>query len=483
MKPPSVRVRLVLWYLAVIAPATLVLALGSWWLVRRSVLDATDGNLRARVGGAREFIHSMARLPASEVEDEFQEYAELTRGDALLEVTGGSGTVFCKPTLAGWDAIDPDRSLSSAEAIVIADRTLQGKPYRVAGSEMRAPEMTYRILVALPMARADDALARFEWALVALLPAVLLVAGAGGYWLSGRALAPVDRMTRAVREISVRNLDRRLDVPPTDDELGRLAVTFNDMLARIQATVAEITRLTAEASHELRTPVSLVRTTAEIALDRERAAPDYRQALGEILQQAEQMSTLVDNLLTLARADAGVEPREATGVNLGELAADVARTVEPSMRAQSLAFHVSLPVAPVEITGHEESLRRLLLILLDNARKYTPPGGDVTLAVAGSTAGGAAITVTDTGIGIDPAERAHLFDRFYRGAAARQRAADGSGLGLSIARTIVRRHGGTIAIEAGPGGRGCRVTLTLTGTTGTTGATGTRNLLAPVDFD
>jgi two-component system, OmpR family, heavy metal sensor histidine kinase CusS len=462
VKPPSVRVRLVLWYLAVIAPATLVLALGSWWLVKRSVVDAADGNLRARIRGAREFIRGMARLPESDVEDEFREYAELTRGDALLEVTAGSGTVLCKPTLAGWDTIDADQTLSSADAVVMANRILEGRPYRVAGATMQTPQSTYRILVALPMERADDVLDRFEWALAALLPAVLLVAGAGGYWLSGRALAPVDRMTRTVREITVHNLDRRLDVPATDDELGRLAATFNDMLARVQATVAEITRLTAEASHELRTPVSLVRTTAEIALDRERPAPDYRQALGEILQQAEQMSTLVDNLLALARADAGVEPQEAASVDLRALAAGVAHAVEASMRTRALTSHLDLPDAPVDVIGHEASLRRLLLILLDNAARYTPAGGEVTLAVAGHAAGGASIDVVDTGIGIDPAEHPHLFDRFYRGATARERAADGSGLGLSIARSIVERHGGTIAIGAGPGGRGCRVTFTLT---------------------
>jgi two-component system, OmpR family, heavy metal sensor histidine kinase CusS len=460
VRPPSVRVRLVLWYLAVLAPATLVLALGSWWLVKRSVVEAADGNLRGRVGGAREFIASMARLSPSEIEDEFREYAELTRGDSLLEVTAASGTVLCKPTLTGWDTLDADRSLSAGERIVTVNRTLQGRPYRVAGATVRTAGETYRILIALPMERADDVLERFQWVLAALLPAVLLVAGAGGYWLSGRALAPVDRMTRAVREISVRNLDRRLDVPAADDELGRLAATFNDMLARVQAAVAEITRLTAEASHELRTPVSLVRTTAEIALDRERPAHDYRLALGEILQQAEQMSVLVEDLLTLARADAGVEPREASSVDLQRVAADVARSVEPAMRARTLTFRTILPAAPLDVVGYEASLRRLLLILLDNAVKYTPPGGEVTLTVVGAAAA-ATIDVVDTGIGINPDERAHVFDRFYRGAAARQQAADGSGLGLSIARTIVFRHGGTIDIEAGPGGTGCHVRVAL----------------------
>ena len=150
---------------------------------------------------------------------------------------------------------------------------------RVKVGTIAARDNTYRVLVAVPMEQTAAAFDRFHAALLFLLPSILIAAAAGGYWITGRALAPVGRMTRAVQAITVRNLDRRIDVPPTDDELRRLAQTFNAMLARLQASVADLSRLTADASHELRTPVTLVRATAEVTLSRERTPAEYREAL------------------------------------------------------------------------------------------------------------------------------------------------------------------------------------------------------------
>ena len=149
-----------------------------------------------------------------------------------------------------------------------------------------------------------------------LLPGVIVLAGVGGYWISRRALAPVDQVTRAVQAITVQNLDQRLELPPADDELRRLASTFNHVLARLESAVADIVRFTADASHELRTPVSLIRTTAELALRHERAPEDYRTALAEVGSHTRHMSELVDDLLVLARTDAGIEPRETSPLDL-----------------------------------------------------------------------------------------------------------------------------------------------------------------------
>jgi heavy metal sensor kinase len=463
----SIRMRLTAWYLAILAVALAALAGGSWWLLRRSVVDAANSSLEARIIGVRLFLDGMAResTPA-EMVDEFREYSQLTLGETLLEVRDGAGTELVRPTMPGWEALRIADAPAAGPPVMSADRTSQGRPFRVAAARIVVQGRPYHVIAAIPMGAADNALDRFGWLLGVLLPTVLLFAAVGGYWLSRRALAPVDRMTRAAQAITVRNLDRRLDVPAADDELRQLAMTFNDMLARLQAAVAEMVRLTAEASHELRTPVSLVRATAEVALARDRPAGDYREALAEVLEHAERMSSLVDDLLTLARSDAGVEPRETTTVDLRQVAADAARAVQSTSLRKPLTVDLDLPDTPVDVEGQAESLRRLVLILLDNAVKYTPPGGHVRLSVAvrrGEDAGReeVAIDVVDTGIGIDAADLPHVFNRFYRGAAARHAAADGSGLGLSIARTIVERGGGTIALEAGPGGRGCRAVVRL----------------------
>ncbi len=246
------------------------------------------------------------------MKEEFGEYVELSRGAVMLEVTDAAGTVLSRPSRPGWAALADEASLAAIPSAAPVNRVESGEPFRVARATFHAGAAEYRAVVATSTRASHDALRRFAWLLGGLAPAVLLIAGLGGYWIAGRALAPVDRMTRTVQETTLRSLDRRLEVPAADDELRRLAVTFNEMLARMQVGVADLTRLTAEASHELRTPVSLVRTTAEIALSRPRPADEYRQALKDVLAHAEHMSALVGDLLLLARADAGVEAGESS---------------------------------------------------------------------------------------------------------------------------------------------------------------------------
>jgi heavy metal sensor kinase len=460
----SIRARLTAWYVAVLAVATITVATGSWWLFRRSAITAADNSLAVRLQSVQHFVQSMEHeLGPNEVLDEFREYGQLTAGDSLLEVIDAAGTVLCQPSVPGWS----DLKIRPGEIgnPRFADKSVAGRPFRVVGATLEINARRYAVTAAIPMGPIDAALARFRWLLVLAMPLVVLLTAVGGWWISGRALVPVDRMTRSVQAISLRNLDRRLEVPAAEDELRRLAVTFNDMLTRLQTAVADMVRFTAEASHELKTPVSLVRATAEVTLSRERPAHEYRQALSDILDQSERMSALVNDLLALARVDAGVEPPTATLVDLSAVARDVSRDVQTSMDRRSLTFDKALTPGAV-VRGSAESFRRVMLILLENAVKYTPERGCVGLRVAtmpSKTAGAAdtcVVEVTDNGVGIEPSERSRVFDRFYRGAAARQQS-DGSGLGLSIARAVIERHGGTVALESGPDGRGTRITVLL----------------------
>lgn len=463
MSPRSIRARLTLWYVAVVAVTTTALAATGVWLARQSVTRAADATLRAQFDGVREFIKATSsELSHEDLADEFHEYAELTLGRALLQVTDASGFNLCKPTTAGWDAFvaalgppEPTEEVPSFESVPIGH-----EPYRAASIVLTVNGHRFRATAAVPMGSAEDTMQRFEWALAGLLPCVWLIAAATGIGISRRALVPVDRMTREVQTMTVRHLDRRIDVPEADDEVRRLAVTFNDMLARLEAAVAEMARLTGEASHELRTPVALIRATAEVALSRERGAADYRQALADVLEHAERMTDLVGDLLLLARADAGVEPEEAGAVDLGQIAAVAARDAAAAATQRQLTIATDLAEA-VEVAGSADPLRRLCTILIDNALKYTNAGGTVRVVVRrdGLTA---LLDVTDTGIGVPPEDRERVFDRFYRGPAARVRT-DGSGLGLSIARSIVVRHHGTIVLGPGSDGTGSAVHVRLPG--------------------
>jgi heavy metal sensor kinase len=464
----SIRVRLTAWYVAVLASAALLLIGASWWLSDLSVRRATDTGLRARTEGVRRFLENpKTRVSIEGLRDEFGEYAELTRNEALLEVIDAAGVVLCRPSIPGWESIASAQVAHAGGPVHAADRTIGELPFRVASSRIEARHREYRVTVAAPMGPAYAALRRFHRLLFLLAPVVLAVAGVGGYWVSRRALAPVDRMTRAVQAISLESLDRRLEVPAADDELRRLAVTFNDMLARLETAVGDIVRFTADASHELRTPVALVRTTAELALRRERTADEYRSALVDVLEHSQRMSALVEDLLVLARMDAGVKQSDGP-CDLGTLASDTSRelTAAASRRSVRLAAEIAAPGLVVH--GDRGSLRRLLFILLDNAVKYTPPAGEVRLRVCPVNgvdgARAALLEVSDDGIGLDESEAPRVFERFYRGARARREAPEGSGLGLAIARTIVERHHGTIALAAagGDNGRsGCRVQVLL----------------------
>lgn len=462
MKERSIRARLTIWYVSVLALAVLAVAVGSFWLMRHSLVAAADATLQTRVDGVVQFMEAMQqRMGVRGMRDEIREYAQLETGRARLEVSDLAGEIVYRPPVPGWNSLEVERPGSGPAPLVFVDRWLGDEPVRVADTRVVVGPRTYHVVGALTMAPARDALVRLRWTLAVLVPVVLLIAGFGGYAISGRALRPVDRMTRAAQVITVRHLDRRLDVPPAGDELSRLAVTFNDMLARLQAAVAEMSRLTAEASHELRTPVALIRATAEVAISRDRSADDYRHALVDVLSHAERMSLLVGDLLTLARSDAGVEPEDRTTLDLTQVAREAVDDVRPAAAHADVALTADIQAEPIEMHGYADALRRLIVILLDNAVKYSRPGGPASIRVSAGpeSPGTVAIEITDAGIGIDPADRPHVFDRFYRAASARQHASEGSGLGLAIARTIVERHHGSIAIGDGPHGKGCTVSV------------------------
>ncbi len=462
MSPRSIRARLTGWYVAVLVVTTTALAAAGVGVARQSVNGAADATLHAQFDGVRQFIQATSsRLSDEDLVDEFHEYAELTLGRALLEVSDAKGLDLCKPTTPGWDAFVAalDAGPHASDGIpTFRSVPIGQEPYRAAAVVMNVNQRRFRVTAAVPMASAEDAMRRFQWVLAGLLPGVWLIAAVSGSLISRRALVPVDRMTREVQSMTVRHLNRRVDVPAADDEVRRLAVTFNDMLARLEAAVAEMARLTGEASHELRTPVALIRATAEVALSRDRAAADYRQALADVLEHAERMSDLVGDLLRLARADAGVEAQETGSVDLGQIATEAARQAEAAAVQRGLAIRVDADDAG-SVQGPADALGRLCAILIDNALKYTNAGGIVRIHTA-REARGAVLEVVDTGIGVPPEDRERVFDRFYRGAAARERV-DGSGLGLPIARSIVNRHHGTIEFVAGPDGVGSRVRVWL----------------------
>jgi two-component system OmpR family sensor kinase len=298
--------------------------------------------------------------------------------------------------------------------------------------------------------------------MLVVAPIILLGSVAVGYWLAGRALRPVDDMMDELEAIQDgRSLHRRLVVPRSGDELARLAMKVNGMIARLEQSFSGLRRFTADASHELKTPLMVIRAGVERALTNPKAPPDSIEMLDETLNQINLMSELVETLLTLARADEGRATLATEQQDLRSLVAEAVETAGMLGETADITVRATLPEGAVILPVDGARIRQLLLNLVTNAVKYTPAGGSVSLELV-DTGAAVTISVSDTGIGIAPGDLPHVFDRFWRADLARTRTGDrpGFGLGLAISRWIVEAHGGTILVQSRPG-RGSTFTVTL----------------------
>lgn len=451
----SLRFRITAWYFVTVACLLLVFGLGAWLALRTSILQAVDHNLQMRIAGVRGFLDEQTGAGRDAVEEELSEQSLLGLGGPLLEVRDKTGAlIYRSPRLRGNSIQIGDSDIARIDALQAGGLSL-----RVASQRLTVNGHIYSISVAEPMQTFRESMERFQAALLISAPLALILTSLGGFWMSHRALSPVDQIARDARSISVGNLARRLPVPPVNDEIQRLALTLNEMLDRIDAAVKRIVQFTADASHELRAPLALMHTAAEYALRRERTPDELLAAMRIIVRESARTARLVDNLLLLARADSGTDQIQLTPVDLAELASNAAEQVELLGKPKQIEVCAEIAAPAVMVDGDEQALSRLLLILLDNAVKYTNAGGRVTfqLRVADSHA---EVVVSDTGVGIAPADLSHIYDRFWRADTVRTREANGAGLGLSIARWIVERHGGNIHVTSDLG-KGSRVFVKL----------------------
>ena len=448
-RPWSLRARLASWFATVLALVLVVLAASTWFALRASFDAAVDAALADRVESVARFLNQQSGpVSFDEMQEDLREYAVLDPGWDLVRILDAQGVeLYESPAFERSGLPAPPGPASGAD---YRDVVVSGRPLRMLSSRAMIRRQPYTVQVAVPIHELADAFARFRAALLWLLPLGVLAAASGGYWISRQALAPVDRIASAAREITASDLGRRLEVPLTGDELQRLSETLNSMLGRLDAAFVETTRLTADASHELRTPVSLIRTSAEVALRRDRTAGEYRQVLERILLEAERTSDLLQNLLTLARADAGVDQVRRTPLDLGALLAELHEPLRAMCTPRGLDLRTEIAPEPTLVDGDRVALGRLVTSRVDNAVKYTPAPGYV-LVRAGGSAEGAALEVSDTGIGIPPEDLPHVLERFYRADKARSRDSGGAGLGLSIAKWIADQHGGRIRVESEPG--------------------------------
>lgn len=445
-RPLGLRTKLTLWTSLVLASS---LAAGFLWVHfgLRCVLAARNDAFLERKAAELAAVVRDARSGGTDaLEAEIRREVAAYAAEGLVVVFHSPGNVLVAPS--------SDKSRVLARLLVAAGPgrtpetvTLPGwaERYRIAGIDLDRPGCSLEL--GLSLAETESTLAQFDGRVAAGGVVFLLLAVLGGLFLSRQAMRPVALSIRTARGLNPENLSARLPRTGAGDELDELAGTINGLLDRLAAYHAQIIRFTADASHELRSPLAAMRAAVEVTLGQPREAKEYRDVLASLGEQCERLTGLVNGLLLLARADSGEVDVRREPVDLAALAADVAEMYEPLAEERGVGL-IADTASPAGVLGDASRLRQLVTNLVDNAIKFTPAGGTVTLRVEHDDTQ-ARLIVRDTGEGIAAVHLPHIFERFYQANPARS--AGGCGLGLSICRWIAGAHGGSIEAKCGDG--------------------------------
>jgi heavy metal sensor kinase len=443
-----IRLRLTAWYFVVMLLTLSLFGVGMFVAMHLAIDQAVDRDLHQRLAGVEEFVgRHTPHTPSDRLRHEIQEHAGMRPGGELLQIAISDGRwIFQSDAMRqlglSLGTVSPPGRSSSATKVI------HGVPFRVMTEWTVIDATAFGFQLAAPMDNSFTVLSRFGWLLLGSIPVLVALASIGGYAMSGRALAPIHRITEEARLITAEHLSRRLAVPAARDELQRLSLTLNDMIDRLQHAFSKITHFTADASHELRTPVSLIRSTAELALMTARDEEAYRTALRDNLEEAVRMTELIDDLLTLARADSGDASVRFATLNVADSLQEAFIQAKP-LGVAKRDRHAIGSYRRDDGKGDSSSVRRLFLILIDNGIKYTPAGGWLA-ASARHQADEVIVEVRDSGVGISEEDLPNIFERFYRADKSRSRNF-GVGLGLSLAKCIASSHGAAIEVDSSPG--------------------------------
>jgi two-component system OmpR family sensor kinase len=460
----TVRARLTLWYVTVLA--VMLIGVGGliYVLLARALYARVDESLQ---GVMQIAMTSLANdlAEGQDTEDAARSTAlELASSQQLLAIYDSTGRLLAEEgpddplafSLPPLDTIPTDNVL----LLTVGEVKDNDDRHRLAVRRVTtpAPGTKYLVVVGNALEPTDEELESLRGILSLVVPIALVIAGFGGWFLARQSLSPVVAMSERARRIGVENLSERLPVANPRDELGRLAETFNELLGRLEASLTQQRQFMADASHELRTPVATARTAASVALQQPRRDEhDYRETLAIVEQQTARLSRIVDDMFTLARADAGNYPFHRTPMYLDEVVDEVVRAARVLASPKDVSIEPTT-VSSAVFTGDEDLIRRLLVNLLDNAVRHAPRGSTVRADLERAP-DGYAISITDQGPGIPSAMQPHIFERFYRADAARGRGQSdgGAGLGLALARWIASVHGGDVTLA-----RSCPTGTTFT---------------------
>lgn len=446
----SLRLQLTVWYLGFFSALVVVFCLALYGTLARALERSLDEGITSEAQTAAALMleeldemHGDGPRAASDVLSEMQPRGSvigILEGARILAASGPIGDLQKMPA-------------GSADA-VWANPTWGKNGARAAAHRFTWANRPFTVISIASLDSTAQELHALREALWLALPPLLALAALGGYLLTRRGLGPLGAMAAQTQRISSDNLSTRLEIGNAAKELASLAASFNALLSRLDRSFDSMRRFVQDASHEIRTPLAVIRGEAEVALAKERGPAEYQESLAVIQEESRRLSRLVEDLLNLARADAGRVQLHVEELYLNDLVAECCRSIEPQAAARNIQLQCGAR-EDVALRGDEELLRRMVWNLLDNAVRYTPPGGKVSASVEAQD-GEVRVRVADTGVGIAPEAAAHVFERFYRVDQARSRQQPGAapacfGLGLSIVQWIAESHHGTVELTSQPG--------------------------------
>jgi len=445
----SIKFRLTVWYL--IAIMLLLVAFGAvaYFMLSKSLYRNLDNALRAR----------LAELESSIAVENNQISFEQKFNDFIL-IYDANGALLQRlgPNVRFSNIEEMVEQALFGEGSFLTTPTTEGQDVRLYAAPFNLDSQTrIAIIVGRRTREIHDMLSIFRVVIIYSALAVILLAGIGGMLLANRTLKPFDHITDIAREIGEGDLSRRIDIQ-SEDEMGRLAATLNGMISRLEEAFQKQRQFAADASHELRTPLAIIQAESSLALDKKRTQAEYRKSLELVSQEVAYMSEIIGKLLLLARDDAGSEPLNFQEVNVKDLFTELSSDLEALAQEKGVAFNLG-PMDNLSVRADRLRLRQLFLNILDNAIRYTPSGGTVSSSLVRKN-GSAFVSISDTGIGIPSEDLPFIFDRFYRVDKARSRGDGGMGLGLAIASSIAKLHGGEIEVESQVG-KGTTFYITL----------------------
>lgn len=456
MKNLNIRWTMTLWYGGVLAVVLTIFGTVVFVMMRYHLLQRIDQGLSEELA---DVLSEVKRASTSEDLRDWLDRRFAAHAGFDFQITRLNGErFFYNPRLAdkAWPlpARNADSSVPSFETIPVEPKG----QWRIVHVRVEGPDSPMTIQIGRSLAAFEHESRELLTTFLLAGPLTLLAAIGGGYFLAGRLLQPVQAMTKSAQQISADRLNERIPVINPNDELGELAGTLNEMIERLERSFTEMQRFTADAAHELRTPLAIIRSEAEIALRLPRSSEEYCGVLENLLEDTQRLSTMADQLLFLSRQDTGLSPKVRENVVLDELLREVIGNMQ--LVAQEKGVLLQMGDNPAcQLSSDGRLLRRVLINLLDNAIKYTDASGLVTVTSRISM-DQVVVQVRDNGVGISPEQLPHIFDRFYRVDAARSGEENGAGLGLSICQSIVRSLHGTISLESEVG-KGSTVTVTL----------------------